>query len=359
MKKFFKIFFLSIGVVLVLFIAFFFLVGKLDTQAMETKGFFASSYQSGKAVLLPSLFINGERFYIKIPSVNGDTILGFGDSGGGVSMAMPAVIDKLGLQGKVKRALLKGLMSVKYIPFADIVKDEDIPPPVPTGAWILRRPLSRVKEPFLFVPPMDNELKFLVQSMSLDIFLGQNFFMGKAWTFDYINRQVWLNTPIAANEEGKPGVQRIGFKKNKNGEKIFGHPSMYIEVNGELIEVLFDTGASIVLSDSGKIAFNTKEKTLGGSFIAKSIFDKWRKQHPEWKYYERADMSRDVIEVPSVKIGGYEVGPVLFAKRDDENWSEGMIHTMDRVVKGAIGGSALKYLKVVIDYNSELIRFEK
>ena len=334
-------------------------MGKLDHDVMETKGFYASSYKAGKAVLLPSLFINGERFYIKIPTVNGDTVLGFGDSGGGVSMVMPATIDKLGLQGKVKRALLKGLMPVKYIPFADIVKDEDIPAPVHTGAWVLRSPLSMVEEPFLFVPTMDNELKFLIRSMSLDIFLGQNFFMGKAWTFDYINRQVWLNTPIAASEVGKPGVQRIGFKKNKNGEKIFGHPSMYIEVNGELIEVLFDTGASIVLSDSGKVAFNTQEKTLGGSFIAKSIFDKWRKQHPEWKYYERADMSRDVIEVPSVKIGGYEVGPVLFAKRDDENWSEGMIQTMDRVVKGAIGGSALKYLKVVIDYNAELIRFEK
>lgn len=69
-------------------------------------------------------------------------------------------------------------------------------------------------------------------------------------------------------------------------------------------------------------------------------------------------MSRDVIEVPVVKIGGFEVGPVLFAKRPDNEWSEGMIATMDKVVKGAIGGSAFKYMKVNIDYNSELVKFE-
>ena len=32
---------------------------------------------------------------------------------------------------------------------------------------------------------------------------------------------------------------------------------------------------------------------------------------------------------------------------------------MDTAVKGATGGSGLKYLKVTIDYNAALIRFEK
>ena len=67
----------------------------------------------------------------------------------------------------------------------------------------------------------------------------------------------------------------------------------------------------------------------------------------------------DIIEVPKVKIGSYEVGPVLFSQRPDENWSQGMIATMDKVVQGAIGGSVLKYFKVTIDYNSELIRYER
>jgi hypothetical protein len=104
---------------------------------------------------------------------------------------------------------------------------------------------------------------------------------------------------------------------------------------------------------------NTEKKTIGGSFIAISIFNRWREKHPEWKYYPKADMAGDLIVVPIVNIGGYEVGPVLFASRPDENWSKGMIVSMDKVVKGAIGGSALKYFQVTIDYNSELIHFER
>jgi hypothetical protein len=239
------------------------------------------------------------------------------------------------------------------------VSSDIIPGPQPPAGMIFRTPFAKVTGPFLVVPPQDEEMKFITQSMPFDIFLGQNFFMGRAWTFDYVHRQVWVGTPLAASDEGKQGVQRLGFKKNENQQKIYGHPSMYIEVGSEKIDVLFDAGASIVLSEAGKKMFNTQEKTLGGSFIAASIFEKWRKQHPEWKYYEKADWKQDVIEVPLVKVGGYEVGPVLFAKRPDEAWSQNMIHTMDKVVKGALGGSALKYFKVMIDYNSELIKFER
>ncbi len=326
---------------------------------MEEKSFNIITYDSTKAMLLPSLFLNGERFYIKMLTNNGDTALAYGDTGGGICMVPQEVIEKLQLQSKLKYGLLKGLMPIKYIQFSDIVKDKIIPPPTQLRDKILRRPLSRVEVPFLMIPPYDDEMKFMQQSMPFDIFLGQNFFMGKSWTFDYLHRQVWVNTPLLPTEANKPGVQKLGFKKNLNHENIYGHPSLTIEVNGEPIDVLFDSGATMVLSKEGKKVFNTTEKTKGASFIAKSIFDKWRKDHPDWKYYKGADYRNDVIEAPLIKIAGLEVGPVLFAERPDEVWSEGMIQTMDKVVKGAIGGSALKYLKVTIDYNSELVKFEK
>jgi len=359
MKRLLKKLGLGILVIVILCVSFFFVVRKLDKDALNAPGFYPPVSNVAKATLLPSLFINGERFYIKAAAANGDTLLAFGDTGGGISMMFPATLDKLGVVAKVRRALLKGAMPVKYVLFDDIVTDKAIPGPVPLRSKILRHPLSRVSEPLLFIPPMDDELKFISQCMPIDIFLGQNFFMRHAWTIDYPHRQIWVNTPLPASEEGRPGVQKLGFKKNSNHESAYGHPSMFIEVDGEIIEVLFDTGATIVLSEEGKKAFNTSEKTIGGSFIAASIFDKWRKAHPGWKYYAKTDMNRDVIEVPSVKIGAQEVGPVLFAKRPDEVWSAGMIETMDKVVKGAIGGSALKYLKVTIDYNSELAKFEK
>ena len=363
MRRFLKILIrvlIGITIIVLLLVGYFLRVRTLDQHAMEMKGFYHPDFDTTKATLLPSIFINGERFCIKMPTSLEDTLLAFGDSGGGISMLLPEAVEKNHLRSKLKSGIAQGIMPAKYLLFRDLVSNLKIPPPFPLRIYNVRRPFARVEVPFLMVPPNVTEIKEFTEFMpGIDIFLGQNFFMGKSWTFDYIHQQVWVNTPIGIKDEGKPGVQRIGFKKNGNHEPVFGHASMVIEINGEVIDVLFDTGATIILSDNGKNEMNLKEATIGGSFIAASLFDKWRKDHPEWKYYKEADEQSDVIEVPIVKIGGIEVGPVLFSKRPDEDWSKGMIMTMDKIVKGAIGGSALKYLKVTIDYNSELVKFEQ
>jgi len=310
----------------------------------------------GKAVLVPTSFINGERLYIKMPSVKGDTLLGFCDTGGGLCFTFPPTIDKLALKPMVKTGHIKGLFKMKFIDCKDIVTLGNIPTPIERPDFALKYHSKKIGEPYFVVLPMDGEMKFFIQTMPIDVFLGQNYFMGKSWTIDYIHHQLWTNTPLAADDAS---VQKIGFKKNAQGLAIVGHPCTFIEVDGEQIDVLFDTGATIILSDSGKKVLNTAAKTIGGSFIAKSVFEKWRQAHPYWKIYTKADRNADIIEVPKVKIGKYDVGPVLFAERPDEAWSKYMIGSMDKVVKGAIGGSGLKYLKVTIDYNSELIKFEK
>src|SRR5580704_7988380 len=107
MKKILKVIALSIGAAILLFVCFFFIIKKLDAKEMEHP--YPTTHETGKPILLPSAFLNGERFCIKIASVNGDTMLGFGDTGGGISMAFPATIDKFNLQSKTKSALLKGL----------------------------------------------------------------------------------------------------------------------------------------------------------------------------------------------------------------------------------------------------------
>ena len=68
-----------------------------------------------------------------------------------------------------------------------------------------------------------------------------------------------------------------------------------------------------------------------------------------------------MLQVPSITLGNVEVGPVWFSRRPDQAWSSekyGMIRTMDKVVKGALGGSALRYTKVTIDYPKRLIQYE-
>ncbi len=192
-----------------------------------------------------------------------------------------------------------------------------------------------------------------------DVFLGQFFFLGHAWTFDYTTGKMFINTPLSVNVKDE-NIQMVGFKKDRKGDKLFGHPSIKAEIDGQIIDFLFDTGASFLLSDNGKKEFGADKKSVSGSFIAKSLFDSWHQQHPDWRIIEKGEINgADIIEVPEVEVGNLTAGPVWFSKRPDEAWSKGMINTMDKIVKGALGGSFLQYFKVQIDYNSELIRFDK
>ncbi len=349
--------FTLLGLVALLAVCFFTILKMDNALAGQPIQFPKATYT--QPILLSSLFLNGERFYFRLRTAQGDTILAYGDSGGGTCMVAPAAISKLKLSAVTRTAMIKGIMPISYIPFRQLIPDERVPLPVVLNTPALRRPFARVTEPFLLVPPEDGELKMITAVMPFDLFLGQNFFMGKAWTIDYPRRQIWVNTPVSPKDSAAKGVLKLEFRRNDMEQVLYGHPRMQIVVDGVAIDVLFDTGASIILSDDGKRLLGTSDKTIAASFIAKSVFDQWRDRHPAWKLYPKADNGRDVIEVPQVRIGGYEVGPVLFAVRNDAAWSEGMAGTMDQVVKGAIGGSALKYFKVTIDYNSALIRFER
>ncbi|MEO6834277.1 MAG: hypothetical protein ABI378_16240, partial [Chitinophagaceae bacterium] len=350
MKKALKYFLLSLLILVVTFLIYFFAIKRLDAKVLEERDF-TSLPKVNKPFLVPSAFVNNGSFYIKLALKSGDTILAFGDSGGGLCMMPEPSIEQLHLQSKVHTGLVKGVMPMSYILFSDLVGDDNFPQPNPLRSFVIRNPFIRVSAPYFIIPPMNDEVKLIRKIMpEMSVFLGQGFFMNKAWTIDYPQQKIWVNTPLQDGKINNPEVQKIGLKKNANGETIFGHASIKIEIDEEVIDVLFDTGASIILSDEGRKELHTQAKLIAGSFIAASVFNKWRIKHPDWRYFPNAEKGADVIEVPIIKIGTQEVGPVLFAKRRDEMWSVDMIGTMDKVVKGAIGGSALKYLCVTIDY---------
>ena len=278
--------------------------------------------------------------------------MGFCDTGGGYTAIHPATLEKLKLETRVSKLALEG-DTLNYLLTKEVYNHPDIPTP-----WIQSYFKPHIAIPFFAVSDRKEGEMFL-KYVPHDVFLGQFFFIQHAWTFDYLTGKVFINTPIPAGTQGK-NVQALGFKKDKAGNKLFGHPSMQIEVDGQRLDVLFDTGASFILGEPGKAEFGANTLSTGGSFIAKSVFDEWRQKHPDWRFIAKGEiMGADMIEVPQVKVGNLTAGPVWFSKRPDEAWSKGMIRSMDKVVKGAIGGSFLQYFKVQADYNSELIKFEK
>ena len=304
-----------------------------------------------KPAYLPSALIDG-RFFLKIPTLNNDTIVGFCDTGGGYTAIYYSTLQKLKLETKISTVEIDG-EKTSFIFAKDLYDSKYIPYPTIANYY-----KSAIDAPFFEIPDESEHTNLFFKYFPHDVFLGQFFFINKSWTFDYKSGKLFVNTPISTNATDE-NTQPIGFKKDRQGNKIFGHPSMKIVVDGETIDVLFDTGATLLPGENSKSDFGNKTAT-GGSFIAKSIFDIWHKQHPDWRVIEKGEATgADIIEVPQVKVGNLTAGPVWFAKRPDEAWSKGMIGSMDKVVKGAIGGSFLQYFKVSIDYNSELIKFEQ
>lgn len=317
--------------------------------ALSFSGFGQSAIDKlPKPTYLPSLLIDG-RFFLKIPTLNNDTLIGFCDTGGGYTAIYYKSVQKLKLELKISQVDIDG-EKTNFIYAKDLFDSNKVPYPTIGNYY-----KSHIDYPFFEIPDTSEHMDLFSKYVHHEVFLGQFFFINKSWAFDYKSGKLYVNTPVNAAEEN---TQSIGFKKDRQGNKRFGHPSMQIVVDGEIIDVLFDTGATLLLGENSATEFGNKKAT-GGSFIAKSIFDIWHKQHPDWRVIEKGEMTgADLIEVPEVKVGKLTAGPVWFAKRPDEAWSRGMIGSMDKVVKGAIGGSFLQYFKVSIDYNSELIKFE-
>jgi hypothetical protein len=57
-----------------------------------------------------------------------------------------------------------------------------------------------------------------------------------------------------------------------------------------------------------------------------------------------------MIEVPDVRIAGFEVGPIWFTERPNKNFREMMSQSMNAPVEGAIGGNAFATLRMTVDY---------
>lgn len=95
------------------------------------------------------------------------------------------------------------------------------------------------------------------------------------------------------------------------------------------------------------VARFTSASVLGGprrrgtGFISASVFDRWRRTHPEWKILDEASEfggGFPMIQVPEVTIAGHTVGPVWFERRPDRIFRR-MSRRTGQSVHGALGGS--------------------
>lgn len=276
---------------------------------------------------LPADFEN-DRIYLLPTTPDGRVIRFVTDTGGGWNAIKRSIAKEL-------ETSLSG--SADAMPLPDFVAGSEIP-----SSSLFRDGNLVVVE--------DSEL-----DDDVDGFLGGRWFGNKIWEFDYLNERLSRIDEYRAQTDVNCHDANLGFQVDRQGVRTMHFARVSIEVDGQRIDVLIDTGAKAQLTESGAAYFgNEHGSSVGTSFIGQSIFDNWAKQHPEWSIVQNADsvqgQTYSMIEVPHVTVGRHTVGPVWFTARPDSAFVDYMSSMMDQTIYGALGGSAFKYFRLIMDY---------
>lgn len=191
------------------------------------------------------------------------------------------------------------------------------------------------------------------QLVHMDGFLGARWFADSIWEFDYPAQR--LRKLKRAPDMATECIVKLGFQMDDSGKRTMHFPSMQATIDGEVLDVLLDTGATATLTERSGEVFKLPDGTkVATSFIEHEVFERWVQRHPEWRVIDDADRKGEklwrMIEVPVIEIAGQAVGPVWFAEQPPGAFQKYMASMMDRPTWGALGGSAFKYFRIVIDY---------
>ncbi len=187
--------------------------------------------------------------------------------------------------------------------------------------------------------------------------LGAGYLPGRVWTFDYFKKRL-----VIEDSSWRPNkhahVANLGFQRDEKGGMTSGFPRLTIQVAGQELDMLLDTGATAHRTEAGAKA--TGEPAIRGkgvtSYITRSTFDRWHKEHPEWRVVEKGDdlfgpaFIMRIIEVPNVQIAGWSIGPVWFTERPDPSFHQFMAQWMDKKPEGAVGGNIFSHFVMTVDY---------
>jgi len=194
-----------------------------------------------------------------------------------------------------------------------------------------------------------------------DGMLGQNWFGGGVWTFDYPGKQLlWRASGDLPKHEPAHEV-KLYFKTDAKGVRQTNFARIVITVDGEPLSFTVDTGATDYLTPAAlKIVNDGGPSERATSFLAQNVYDRWHAKHPNWRVVTtRTGTGLEMIEAPKVTISGFDVGPVWFSVQPDATFHKMMAQYTDQPTEGSLGGSAYKYFRMTIDWPNALAVFEK
>jgi len=290
---------------------------------------------------LPSRFEHN-RVFVVAEAPDGEAVRFYTDTGGGFNAIRQSVADRHALADQGVAAADSS--EFPLVVFPEFAIESGIPRPE-SELWL------------------GGNLAVVANArLSDDGFLGSRWFAGKIWEFDYPDQTLSLINELNVS----PGFEAVplGFRTDESGARDLNFPRITIEVDGEPLEMLLDTGATALLSESAAAAYGLPAETrVAASYIVRSRFEQWRDRHSDWTVIEAGEIvtgqAFPMIEVPEVKVGGLGVGPVWFSVRPDNTFKDYMSRMMDKQIVGAVGGSMLQYLRMIIDYPEAKAYFQR
>ena len=284
--------------------------------------------------------VEEDRFFLQTKTAAGAELRLFLDSAGGMFLT--------------KRAVDRLRLPVKRLPSPASEAGGDLDT-VPFPQFYDARVPRPQQDPF---PVLDDDALDRADGM-----FGASWFAGRVFTFDYAGKRLWLRS--AGDVPSVPAAHRLplGLPRDAAGSPSSPYGRLQMQVDGATIDMLFDTGATVTLTDAAKQQLGGAATERATSFIIETVFARWRTAHPDWRVIDAADRGlggAPMIEVPKVTIAGHDVGPVWFTRRPDQSFHDVMARMMDRPSDGALGGSALRHFqRVTVDWANATAVFEK
>ena len=284
--------------------------------------------------------LEGNRFFVEPVTAGGKTLRLYTDTGGGL-LFTPRTAEALGVKVEPPNDPQEPAGEVAWPEFA-------------RDAWLPKPLGGEDKIPILIPPPRDAD--YLVGGM-----LGAPWFADRCWELDYAAGTLRLLPDGALPEVEASHRVKLGFQA-QDGRHTMHFARIEATVDGEPLQLLFDTGATSTLTPEALAAAGDGGPAeRGSSFITRTVLERWHERHPDWTVVDAGEQGTKMpmIRVPAVDVGGYTATDVWFAQRPDKNFTEWMSQWMDRPIVGALGGSALRGFRVTIDYRSETATFER
>jgi hypothetical protein len=298
------------------------------------------------AVTVPARFVAG-RVLATPRTTDGHTLTLWVDTGGGGGSGMylltASAVDKLHLQTS---RLTLGKQSARVATLPTYARGAGIP--APAGRYAKALVIKSLGSP--------------ADDTHYDGMLGAGYLPGnfrshaRIWTFDYPGHHLTLQRPHWQPSAEARSVP-LHFPHDDEGRLGSGFPRFVVRVDGKPLSMLLDTGATGYPTAAARRVEGGHARVRATSFITTNQLERWHHQHPDWRVVNDADRMRikgqsmRAIEVPSVTIAGWRVGPVWFTERPDTNFHDYMSSMMDAQVEGAIGGNALRHFVMTVDYH--------